>query len=108
METERQRIDKPLTRTARRSGYRQNLFRRTIAAVVSLTRDRVHLQLIPAPSAGDGRPATGTIQDPFFRGAGPKRKQAGTISVWSETNQISSEAFRTLDTMAEPRCHGKY
>ena len=108
METEQQRIDQPLTRTARRSGYRHNLFGRTITAVVSLTRDRVHLQLVPAPSAGDGRSATGTIQGPFFRGTGAKRKQVGTISVWTETNQIASEALRTLDTMAKPGCHGKY
>ena len=108
MKTEQQRIDQPLTRTARRSGYRHNLFGRTIAAVVRSTRDGVHLQLVPAPSARDGWPAAGTVQSPFFRGTGVQRKQVGTISVWTETKQIASKALRTLDTMAKPGCHGKY
>jgi hypothetical protein len=75
METEQQRIDQPLTRTVRRSGYRHNLFGRTITAVVSLTRDRVRLQLVPAPSAGDAWPGARTMQGPFFRGAGANRNQ---------------------------------
>jgi hypothetical protein len=105
METEQQRIDQPLTRTVRRSGYRRNLFGRTITAVVSLIGDCVHLQFVPAPSARDGRPGAGTIQSPFFRGTSAKRKQVGTISVWTETNQVSSEAFRALDTMTKTSCH---
>src|SRR3989442_9407878 len=78
----------------------------TITDTVRLIGDRVHLQLAPAPSTGNGWPAAGTVQDPFFRESGSKGHQVRPVTVWTETNQISSEALRALDAMANTGRHG--
>ena len=75
---------------------------------MSLTRDRIYLQLVPLPSTGNGWPAAGTVEGPFFRVARIKGHQVRPVVVRTETNQISSEALRALDAMANTRCHGTY
>ena len=75
---------------------------------MSLIRDRIYLQLRPVPSTGNGRPAARTVQGPFFREARSKEHQVRAVTVRTETNQISSEALRALDAMANTRCHGTY
>src|SRR5262249_24784082 len=75
------------------------------ATIVSWTGNRVHLQVAPGPSAGTGRPAARTIQDPFFPGPFHHRYQIGSVRVGTEPNQISSKASRTLNAMTNTRCH---
>src|SRR5260370_22924042 len=77
----------------------------TITETVRLIGDRVHLQLVPAPSTGNGWRATGTVEGPFFRESGSKRHQVRPVTEWTETNQISSEALRALGAMANTRFH---
>ena len=78
----------------------------TIAAVVSLTGDRVHPQLTPGPSTGTGRLTARTIQDPLFGESLHQRHQVGSVRVGTKPNQISSKAPRTLNAMTNTRCHG--
>ena len=75
---------------------------------MSLIGDHVRLQLAPVPSTGDGRLAAGTVQGPFFGADRSNGNQAGTISVWAEPHQISSEALWTLNAMAKTRHHGRF
>lgn len=70
-----------------------------------MVRDGIHLQLIPAPSTGDGRPAAGTVQSPFLRGADNLRYQVSSVSVRTEANQISGTALRTLDAVTNATRH---
>jgi len=93
-------------RGALRSGQGHDLLGWTITTIVSGIGDGVHLQFAPSPSTGDGWLATGTIQGPFLRDSGSHGHQVGSVAVWAKTNQISSEAFRTLDAMANTKRHG--
>src|ERR1700677_149431 len=52
------------------SGQGHDLLGWTITTIVSGIGDGVDLQFAPSPSAGDGWPATGTIQGPFLRDSG--------------------------------------
>src|SRR5229473_7161952 len=83
--------------------YLHDLLRWTITKTVRLIGDRVHLQLAPTPSTGNGWPAAGTVQDPFFRESGSKGHQVRPVTVWTETNQIPSETLRTFHTMPDAR-----
>src|SRR5260370_6877525 len=83
------------------SFYRHDLLGWTVTETVSLIGDRVHLQLAPTPSTGNGWPAAGTVQDPFFRESGGKGHQVRPVTVWTETNQIPSETLRTFHTMPD-------
>jgi hypothetical protein len=76
---------------------------------MSLVGDRVDLQLAPVPSTGTRRIAARTVQGAFLPESFHKGHQVGSVTVWTETNQISSEAFRALDAMANTEwCHGTY
>jgi hypothetical protein len=92
-------------RNPRPAAEGHDLFGRTVATVVSLIGDGVHLQVAPGPATGTGRPATGTVQSPFLRDSLSHGDQAGPVAVGAETDQISSAAFRALDTMSNAGCH---
>src|SRR3984893_1340577 len=85
------------------SFYLHDLFGWTVTETVRLIGDRVHLQLAPTPSTGIGWPAAGTVEDPFFRESRSKGHQVRPVTVWTETNQISSETLRTFHTMPNAR-----
>jgi hypothetical protein len=79
-----------------------------IAAIVSLIRDRTYLQLRAVQATGGGWPTAGTVQSPFIRESSTQGYQARTVTVGTETDQISSDAPRALDAMANPERHGIY
>lgn len=96
-----------LPRKPRVRFYRHDFLRWTIAAIVSLTGYGTRLQLAPIPSTATGWPATRTVQGPTLREALNQRYKVRPVTVWTETNQIPSEAFRALNAMADTRFHGK-
>jgi len=89
------------------SCYANNLFGWAKTAAVGLVRDDVHLQIVPAPSTGNGWFAARTKQGPFFWEARRERKKIRAISIGTEADQITSPALRTLDAMAKTWRHGK-
>ncbi len=52
------------------------------------------------------RVLAGTVQDPFFRRSDSKGHQVRPVTVWTESNQISSAALRALDAVANTGRHG--
>jgi hypothetical protein len=98
-----------LTRKARPAGQGHDFLGWTIAAIMSLIGDHVHLQLAPVPSIGTRRPAARAVQGTSLRESLAKRHQIRSITVWTEPDQISSKTFRALDTTANTGwCHGTY
>ena len=96
----------PSSRIAVRTGLcPHDLLWRTVTAAMRLIGDRVYLQLGRTPSTGSGRPAAGTVQDPFLQNC-TQRHQLRSVTVRAETNQISSMALRALHAMAHTDCHG--
>jgi len=93
---------------ARPSTYRHDFLGWTITALVRMVGNRAYLQLVPTPSTGDRWPAAGTIQCPVFGESVNQGQQIRPVTVWTETNQISSAALRALDAMANTGCHGTY
>jgi hypothetical protein len=83
----------------------RNFIRCTIAKSVRLIGDGIHLQLIPAPSTGNGWPAAGAVQSPFLREADNLRYQVGSVSVRTEANQIPGAALRTLEAVTNATRH---
>src|SRR5580692_10454070 len=91
---------------ARPSAHRHDFLGWTITAIVSLTGDGVHPQVVPTPSAGDVRSDARTIKCLFMQEPGNQRHQIRPVPVRTEARQISRAALRTLDATANTRCHG--
>jgi hypothetical protein len=85
---------------------RHNVLGWTITAIVCPIRDRIWLQVAPTPSTGNGWPPTGTVQRPFICESLSHWQQVRPVTVRAETRQISSQAFWTLNAMANPGSHG--
>ena len=94
-----------LTRKTRRLAYRHNLLGWTITAIVCLIRDCIWLQVAPTPSTGNGWPPAGTEQRPFIFEPFSQRQQVRPVTVRAEARQISSQAFWTLNAMANTGRH---
>jgi hypothetical protein len=60
----------------------------------------VPFQLAPVPTTGMGRHAARTVEDPFITEPSGKWQKARSVSVWTETDEVSSTAFWTLNAMA--------
>jgi hypothetical protein len=101
-------LSSALARKPRFLAYRYDFLWWAITAIVSLIRDRTYLQLRPVQATGGGWPTAGTVQSPFIQESSTQGYQARTVTVGTETDQISSEAPRALDAMANPERHGIY
>src|SRR4029077_7913196 len=88
------------TRMARASVDIHNLLRWAIASMMRLVANSVQLQLGPVPSTGMGRHAARTVEDPFITEPSGKWQKARPVSVWTETDEVSSAAFWALNAMA--------
>jgi hypothetical protein len=99
------RLDNTLTRTPPFIVHTLDLVGRTVTAIISSIRDRICLQLTPAPSTMNGGPAAGAEQCVFFQRSGNKGHQKGAVPVGTEANQISSAALRTFHAVANTEAH---
>ena len=88
--------------------YWHNLLGWTITAIVCLIRDRIWLQVAPNPSTGNRWPPAGTVQRPFICESFSQRHQVRPVTVRAEARQISSQAFWTLNAMANTGSHGMW
>ena len=70
-----------------------------------LIRDRILLQVAPTPSTGNRWSPASTVQRPFVCQSFSQRQQVRPVTVWAEARQISSQAFRTLNAMANAGSH---
>ena len=95
----------PLTCTLPFIIHRHDFLGWTVTAIISPIRDRICLQLAPAPSTMNGGPAAGAEQCVFFQRSGNKGHQKGAVSVGTEANQISSAALRTFHAVANTEAH---
>ena len=99
------RLDNTLTRTPPFIVHMHDLVGLTVTSIISSIRDRIFLQLTPAPSTMTGGPAAGAEQCVFFQRSGNKGHQKGAVSVGTEANQISSAALRTFHAVANTEAH---
>ena len=89
-----------LTRMDRACADAHDLLRWAIASMMRLVANSVQLQLAPVPSTGMGRDAARAVEDPFITEPAGKRQKARSVSVWTETDEVSSTAFWALNAMA--------
>ena len=94
-----------LTRKMRLLVYRDNVLGWAITAIVRLIRDGILLQVAPTPSTGNVWSPAGTVERPFVRESFSERQQVRPVTVGAEARQISSQAFWTLNAMANARSH---
>jgi hypothetical protein len=105
IQVERSCVSNTLTRTPPFIIHRHDLLGWTVTAIISPIRDRICLQLAPAPSTMNGGPAAGAEQCVFFQRSGNKGHQKGAVSVGTEANQISSATLRTFHAVANTEAH---
>ena len=82
-----------------------NLVWRAVAPLMRAVRNRVHIQLVPAPSTRHVGLAAGAVKGPLLREADDQRQQIRAVVVRTESHQISRAALRTLNAMAHSIGH---
>jgi hypothetical protein len=93
-------------RIPRVNAQEHNFFGRTVAALVSRFRNLTGHQFAPPPSTRDGRFPAGAIQGKFLRQVRNRGNNVRPVAIGAGSNQVSGEALRTFQAMANSRCHG--
>ena len=97
-------VQRSITRM-RLSAYRHDLLRRSVPAKMRLAGYGIHPQIAATPAAGARRRAAGAVQHPGIPTALGEGHETRSVLVWTEPEQVSSPALRTLHAMANARCH---
>src|SRR5580765_6357006 len=82
------------------SWQRDDLVRRSVAAMMCAGGHFAGLQLVRIPAAGDVRGAAGTVERPGFPRSVRQRHQIRAIAIRTEPDQVPRTAPRTLHAMA--------
>ncbi len=93
-------------RSGRGSAQGNDFLWRTVTTTMSSGRNLAPLYLAPSPSARRGGSPAGAIQSIFIRRVKNSRNEVRTVMVRAAGEQISGEALRTLDAMANSGGHG--
>jgi hypothetical protein len=84
-----------------------HLLRWTITAAIGGIRYFTSPDFTALPSAGHRKSSAGTIEGVFLKRTDRSGQEARPIRVWTETNDVASEAMRACNAMANSAAHSR-